>query len=156
MATLSSAHKTLIVQRLATFVADKEIIEELRTLGVDVTYAQIAYYNPKTAGSKLGKEWVELFNATRAQFTKDTSAIAIANKAYRLTRLDAMARAAEAKKNYPLAASLHEQAAKEVGEAYTNRRVIEAADPHEALAKMLGISVAEIAGALSGASASET
>lgn len=156
MATLRDEHKTLIVQRLATFVSPTEIKEELSQQGVDVSLRQIAYYDPTLKSAGASDAWRQLHAEIRAQFVKDTASIAIANKAYRLRELDDMQRRAKLRKNFPLAAQLLEQAAKEMGEAYTNRRVIETGDPLESLAKMLGIPASEIAGALAGPPASGT
>ncbi|HDE2557988.1 TPA: DUF2280 domain-containing protein, partial [Klebsiella pneumoniae] len=53
------------------------------------------------------------------------SDIPIANKAYRLRALDRMMTKAESMRNMALAASLMEQAAKECGDAYTNKQKVE-------------------------------
>jgi len=53
------------------------------------------------------------------------SDIPIANKAYRLRVLQRMSMTAENMKNIGMTAQLLEQAAKEVGEAYTNRQKVE-------------------------------
>lgn len=130
MAKLSSLHKTLIVQRLATFVSDKEIIEELRTFGVEVDYAQIAYYNPQTAGSRLGKEWVQLFDETRKRFIDDTSSIAISHRAYRLQELDRLYKKSKTspRENVPLSKEIIVEAEKISGNSYTNRRELTGKD----------------------------
>ena len=73
----------------------------------------------------LSQKWVDLFNHTRARFQSEISDIHIANKAYRLRMLDRMANRAESIKNYALTAQLIEQAAKECGDAYTNKLRVE-------------------------------
>lgn len=130
MAALSNALKALIVQRLAMFVADKAIIEELATLGVTVDYPQIAYYHPRTKRSRLGKEWVELFEATRAQYIADTSDIPIAHRAVRLRELNRMFEKgkAAARENVPLQKDLLIEAERFTGDAYTNKRQLTGAD----------------------------
>lgn len=150
MPKLNTAHKRLVVMRLATFVSPSEIVEELKEQGVVASLQQIGHYDPSAKGSDLGKEWRVLHAETRAQFLANAADIPIANKSYRLQELDDMARRAKRKGEYSLAASLYEQAAKEMGEAYTNRRIVEAADPAAALANLLGVSIDELSGAVAG------
>lgn len=73
----------------------------------------------------LAQKWVELFHETRKRFQTELSDIPIANKAYRLRALDRMMTKAESMRNMALAASLMEQAAKECGDAYTNKQKVE-------------------------------
>ncbi len=154
MPKLSGAHKRLVVMRLATFVSPSEIVDELKEQGVIASFQQVTHYDPTYKGSDVGREWRELYAETRAQFIANITDIPIANKAYRVRELDDMARASKRKNNYVLAAALHEQAAKEMGEAYTNRRIVEAADPAAALAVLLGVSVDELSAAVAGVGAS--
>lgn len=148
MATLRDQHKRWIIQQLAMFVGRKEIIDQLQSEGVHVSYSQIAYYDPAVAGNGLGQSWRELHAQTRAAFLKGVEGIAISHRSFRLRELEDMYRHAKKMKNYGLAAELLERAAKEMGEAYTNRRVVEAGDPVEAVAKMLGITPEEVRGAV--------
>ncbi|ELY5205580.1 DUF2280 domain-containing protein, partial [Yersinia enterocolitica] len=67
----------------------------------------------------------DLFNSTRSRFQTEISDIPIANRAYRLRALDRMATKAESMKNFAMTAQLMEQAAKEVGDAYTNRQKVD-------------------------------
>ncbi|ELY5202956.1 DUF2280 domain-containing protein, partial [Yersinia enterocolitica] len=67
----------------------------------------------------------DLFNSTRSRFQTEISDIPIANRAYRLRALDRMATKAESMKNFAMTAQLMEQAAKEVGDAYTNKQKVE-------------------------------
>ncbi len=78
----------------------------------------------QVSGKGLAKKWVELFTITRERFQTEIASIPIANKAYRLRALDRMAAATE-NKNFGMTAQLMEQAAKEVGDAYTNRQKVE-------------------------------
>lgn len=73
----------------------------------------------------MAQKWVELFHETRKRFQTELSDIPIANKAYRLRALDRMMTKAESMRNMALAASLMEQAAKECGDAYTNKQKVE-------------------------------
>nr|WP_259391268.1 putative metallopeptidase [Pectobacterium polaris] len=67
----------------------------------------------------------DMFHTTRERFQNEIADIPIANKAYRLRVLDRMATKAESMKNMALTASLMEQAAKEVGDAYSNKQKVE-------------------------------
>ncbi len=128
MATLKNEHKRLIVQRLATFVSATDIQRELQDAGVAVSFSQIAYYDPQSAGTDLAESWRTLHAETRNRFIEDTSSIAITHQAYRLRELLDMQREARKKKNYPLAASLLKQAAEDFGGAYTNKREVTGRD----------------------------
>jgi hypothetical protein len=73
-------------------------------------------------GKNLSKRLCDLFYATRKRFNDDITDIAIANKAYRLRVLDRMAADTEGRKNYKMTAAFLEQAAKEVGDAYSREK----------------------------------
>lgn len=95
-----------------------------------VTPQQVESHDPtKASGKGLAQKWVELFNETRKRFQTEISDIPIANKAYRLRALDRMMTNAEKMRNMALAASLMEQAAKEVGDAYSNKQKVEHTSP---------------------------
>jgi hypothetical protein len=64
-----------------------------------------------------------MFHDARKRFREETVEIPIANRAYRLRALGRMAEKAENMKNMALTAQLLEQAAKEVGDVYVNRRL---------------------------------
>lgn len=124
MARLSDEHKTFIVQRLAMFDTPQQVADAVKEeYGIEVPRQQVQSYDP-TVGIKPAKKWIALFDASREKFLESVSEIPIANRSVRLRRLERMAVSAEQRKNYPLAAQLLEQAAKEVGEAYTNTRNI--------------------------------
>lgn len=95
---------------------------------IKITRQTIHGYDP-THGPKPAEKWCAIFEATRAAFLKTTADIPIANRSVRLRRLERMALAAERLRNYALAAALHEQAAKEVGDVYTNRTKVALTDP---------------------------
>lgn len=79
----------------------------------------------KVSGKTLAKKWVDMFNTTRDRFLNEISDIPIANKAYRLRVLQRMSTDAEKMKNMGMTAQLLEQAAKEVGDVYTNKQKVE-------------------------------
>jgi hypothetical protein len=124
MAALSDDVKVGIVTALACFDSPKQVIEDARArYGITLTYQQVDFYNPSSKnGQRLAVRYKDLFKVTREQFLKDVGSIPIALVAVRLRALDRMMRNAMDKGNAKLAAALMEQAAKEVGGAYTNRR----------------------------------
>ena len=127
MATLNNKVKAFIVQGLATYMTPSEVAQAVKEeFDIVVTRQQVSFYDPsKAAGLTLSKKWADLFKQFRDDFNNDIQAIPIANKAYRLNMLDRMARDAEKSKNRPLAASLLEQAAKDVGEVFTNKQKVD-------------------------------
>jgi hypothetical protein len=127
---LSDAQQTAVVQRLAMYDGPQTVVEWVReTYDIEITKQSIQYYDP-TVGEKPAEKWCKIFEATRKAFLETTADIPIANKSVRLRRLERMALAAERQKNFVLAAALHEQAAKEVGDVYTNRSKVAVTDPN--------------------------
>ena len=127
MAALSTEVKAFIVQSLACYETPAKVIELVKeNFKVTVTRQQVSAYDPANAMAKsLSQKWVDLFNSTRTRFQTEITDIPIANKAYRLRALDRMMTKAEGMRNMALAATLMEQAAKEVGDAYTNKQKVE-------------------------------
>lgn len=127
MAVLTTEVKGFIVQALACFDTPTQVAQSVKQeFGIEVTRQQVAQSDPtKVAGANLSKKWRELFEETRKRFREETAEIPIANKAYRLRALDRMATKAEGMKNMALAAQFMEQAAKEMGGAYTNRQQVD-------------------------------
>lgn len=131
MAALKNEVKSFIVQALACFDTPSQVVEAVKNeFGVVLTRQQVESHDPTKASSKgLAAKWVTLFHDTRKRFREETAEIPIANRAYRLRALGRMAEKAENMKNMALTAQLLEQAAKEVGDVYVNRRL----DPEKPL-----------------------
>ncbi|PAT63942.1 DUF2280 domain-containing protein [Psychrobacter sp. JB193] len=127
MSTLTNEVKAFIVQGLATYMTPTQVAEAvLDEFDITITRQTVARHDPtKVAGKDVGQEWVDLFNESRKAFQEDLQAIPIANKAYRMTVLNRMTVDAEKQKNRPLVASLLEQAAKEMGEVFTNKQKVD-------------------------------
>lgn len=127
MAALKPDVKAFIIQSLACFDTPTLVVESVqKEYGLKITRQQVESHDPtKVSGKSLAKKWVDLFHTTRERFKTEISDIPIANKAYRLRVLDRMATRTETMKNYALAAQIVEQAAKECGDAYTNRQKVE-------------------------------
>lgn len=127
MAALKPDVKAFIIQSLACFDTPSLVVESVqKEFGLKITRQQVESHDPtKVSGKALAKKWGELFHVTRERFQTEISDIPIANKAYRLRVLDRMATRTESMKNYALAAQIVEQAAKECGDAYTNKQKVE-------------------------------
>jgi hypothetical protein len=127
MPKLDDQHKQFIVQALACFDSPTQVSRAVKEeFGIDVPKEQVQQYNPTRAAAKwLGKKWRALFEETRKRFLDDVAAIPVANQSYRLRSLQRLHDQAVERKNAQLAAQLLEQAAKEVGGAYTNRRELQ-------------------------------
>ncbi|MEF4088872.1 DUF2280 domain-containing protein [Escherichia coli] len=132
MATLKGEVKAFIVQSLACFDTPSQVVELVKKeFGLSITRQQVESHDPtKANGRGLAQRWVDMFNATRERFQNEISDIPIANKAYRLRVLDRMATRAEGMKNLALTAEIIEQAAKECGDAYTNKHKFEHSGPN--------------------------
>ncbi|WP_430303201.1 DUF2280 domain-containing protein [Pseudomonas sp. DC418] len=125
MAALSNEVKAFIVQALACFDTPSQVAEAVKNeFGIEISRQAVESHDPtKRAARNLAKRWVTLFEDTRKRFREETAEIPIANRAYRLRALGRIAERAETMKNLPLAIQVLEQAAKEVGDVYVNRRL---------------------------------
>lgn len=125
MAKLSDAQKRFIVQALACWDPPTQVAEAVRDeFGIEVPRGQVAQYDPtKVAGKSLAKKWQDLFFATRENLKASAGEIPIAHRAYRLRTLQRIATKAESMRNMAMVLQVLEQAAKEVGDAYMNRRM---------------------------------
>lgn len=131
MAALTSEQKIWIVEQLAVFRTPSEVASEFHDeFGSRIDRRHVWVYdaaNPRMA-RRLSKDLKELFESTRKHFLEHIEDIPIAARAYRLRALNDMERKARDKGNAPLAAQLLEQAAKESGGAFTNRRELTGAN----------------------------
>lgn len=127
MAALKPDVKAFIVQALACFDTPSQVVESVqKEFSLKITRQQVETHDPtKVSGKTLAQKWVDLFNDARTRFQTEISDIPIANKSYRLRALDRMMTKAEGMRNMALAATLIEQAAKECGDAYTNKQKVE-------------------------------
>lgn len=123
---LTDDARAFVVQQLAMYDAPSVVAKAVKEeFGITVTPQAVEAYNPtKRAGQKLALKWRTLFEETRKAFLSDTAEIGISHRVVRLRALQRMAAVAEKQGNLNLAANLLEQAAKEMGDAYTNTRVL--------------------------------
>ena len=127
MATLNNKVKAFIVQGLATYMTPSEVAEAVKQeFSIEVNRQQVSCYDPNmAAGINLSQKWRDLFKQFREDFNAEIQAIPVANKAYRLTVINKMVVESVKSKNRPLVASLLEQAAKEMGEVFTNKQKVD-------------------------------
>lgn len=120
--------QTYVVQALACFDSPSVVADAVnKEFALKVSRQAVEKYDPtKRAGERLSSQWRAIFDETRRVFLEDTSQIGISHRAVRLRALNRMADRAEGMGNMALAAQLHEQAAKECGDAFTNKRNVEA------------------------------
>lgn len=126
MAKLTEAVQRFIVQALACYDTPTQVADSVKEeFGLELTRQQVSTYDAsKTTGKTMAKKWRDLFWDTRKKFRDEVSEIPIADQAYRLRQLQRMSQEAMKRKNIVLAASLLEQAAKEAGGMFTNRREV--------------------------------
>lgn len=126
MARLNKRVKLYIVRSLATFESPTETAKGVQEeFGIQVTKQQCEAYDPtKKTGQDLSEELKKEFFKIRKDINKNLEAIPIANVYYRLSRLQKFIDHDRFKENPVIVPSLLEQAAKEMGGLYTNRKEI--------------------------------
>lgn len=131
MSRIKPAIRTYITQQLACFDSPSVVAESVQKAhGVSISRQVIEGHDPtKRAGERLGRKYKEIFFATRNEYFKATAGIAISHKAYRLRSLQRMFDKAEGQGNVVLACKILEQAAKEMGGDYDNKRIHEVSGP---------------------------
>lgn len=127
MAALKEPVKIFIVQALACRDTPQEVAEQvLQEFGVKVDRKQCQSYDPmKAAGRNLSKKFRDLFEETRKKFDEGLIDIPIANKHYRMKQYDKLLNKT---KNTVMALKIMEQAAKDSGGLFTNRKEITGAN----------------------------
>ena len=130
MARLNKRVKLYIVRSLATYETPTETAKGVQEeFGITVTKQQCEAYDPtKKTGQDLSEEFKKEFYRIREDMNKNVNSIPIANIAYRLRRLQNFIDHDRYKDNAVIVPDLLEQAAKEVGGLYTNRKEITGAD----------------------------
>jgi len=125
MADLNKEIKLFIVQSLACHDTPSQVAEAVNEeFGVKIERQNVMRYDPtKISGKTLAKELVEVFHATRKAFLEESLEIPIASKIFRLRSLQRMHDYYVSRKNFVQAQSVLEQAAKEVGNVFTNKQL---------------------------------
>ncbi len=133
---LDETHRTWLVTRWAAFARPLELLRDFtEEFGFTITASLARKYDlsglDEAAAKKRGMaKWLPLFTETRETFRASVQDIPIANAAYRVRKLDEMFDIAFEKKNWKTAAQLLEQAAKETGGMFTNKREIDGTMKH--------------------------
>lgn len=133
---MDETHRTWLVTRWAAFARPLELLRDFTAeFGFSIDASLARKYDlsglDEAAAKKRGMaKWLPLFNDTRERFRQSVQDIPIANAAYRVKKLDEMFEIAFEKKNYKSAAQLLEQAAKETGGMFTNKREIDGTMKH--------------------------
>lgn len=113
-----------IVARLACYASPKLVakeVMELYELEAEPSIARLMFYDPtRLQGKGLDAELKTLFEEVRAEYKSRKDDIPIATQLGRLTRLQEILDGIE--RNPVMQAKIIEQAAKEEGGMYTNRR----------------------------------
>lgn len=127
MAALKEPVKIFIVQALACRDTPQEVTELVKQeFGIVTDRMQCASYDPtKAAGRNLSKKFRDLFEETRKKFDEGLIDIPIANKHYRMKQYDKLLNKT---KNTVMALKIMEQAAKDSGGLFTNRKEITGAN----------------------------
>lgn len=115
--------KAFVVRALASFDTPTQVVAAVKDeYGLQMTPQAVQAYDPtKYAGRHLAPKWKAMFEKARKSFIDDASDIPIANRSTRLRALQRMASKAENMGNMGMASKLLEQAAKEMGNAFTNK-----------------------------------
>lgn len=130
MEVLTQEQKTFVVQQLAMYRTPTQVVELVKEqFDVTIVRQSVAYYDP-LHNKTCPKVWCDLFHTTRKKFLETVSDIPIANQTYRLQQLqDSLNRTLrQPRKNEAMVQNLLEQAAKEVGGMFTNRREVTGKD----------------------------
>jgi hypothetical protein len=124
---LSNEQKVFVVQALASFDSAHEVAKMVKeAFGITIAPQSIEFYDPtKKAGENVADRWRKLFWATREAFLKEEAAIGISHRVVRMRKLQRQVDLNEQRGNSAMVAQLLEQAAKEMGNAYSNKHRLE-------------------------------
>jgi hypothetical protein len=125
MPTLTNEQKAFVVSAFARFEGVAEVCRSFKDeFELDLPKPHALAYNPGGANYRGAPKWRDLFELERKTFLANVNSIGIAHKTVRIQRLEHLCVIAMERKNVKLAAELMEQAAKEMGEVFTNRREV--------------------------------
>lgn len=127
MAALNAQTKLYIIQQLAMFATPQEVVDLVKeNFNIELARAHVFYYDAEM-NTKLAQGYKDLFAEFRQKFLENTAMIPIANKAYRIRELQKIYESDRNSKNQNKVAmrATLEQAAKESGDAFSNKQKIE-------------------------------
>lgn len=124
MATLTEDVKVFIVQALACFDSPSQVAQAVREqFGIAVDRRQVEAYDPTKVSSRgLAKKLAAMFHEARDAFLRESATVPVSRQVYRLRVLQRALDRAEKVGNQAMILQILEQAAKESGGSFTNRR----------------------------------
>jgi hypothetical protein len=124
MAALPTAVKLHIITALACFESPTQVVTSVKEqFGLVLSRQRIEAWHPeRVAGTHLDAKWRDIFEDTRKRLLAELDNIPIAHRSYRLRQLGRNLERAEDMRNLTLVLQVLEQAAKEMGDVYVNRR----------------------------------
>jgi len=130
---LTDEQKAWIVVAFACYQRNWEVCRDFEVeFGSKIDKRQVGGYScvgikdeKEAKAKKLGKWW-PLHKKARERFDNDVMDVPIAQKSYRLRKLDEMFEEAYRKRNIGFASKLLEQAAKETGGLFSSHRTVNA------------------------------
>lgn len=139
-----------IIELLAAGHRHREIANMVNEeYGTHVTSAYVRRQNPMVSvGERLPDQLHALFHSLRSQHQERIMRMGIAHQPTRMQMLQLMADDAYEKGNIKMAAQLLEQAAREMGGAYTNKSNLEIDDNRNMIAQFLGVTIDQLPRAL--------
>ncbi|MDQ7247746.1 DUF2280 domain-containing protein [Dongia sedimenti] len=119
---LTDEIKQFIVRGLARYETPSQVAETVQaTFGVTVSRQQVYRYDP-ACSQPPAQRWRDLHAVARGKFLAEIAEIGVAHRAVRLRRLDDYVNRADENDDVRLVVKLLEQAAKECGGVYENRK----------------------------------
>jgi hypothetical protein len=116
MRRLSDTVKQRIVEHLACYQTHAMVAELIADeFGITVTPRHVRAYDPTSFQFAGSPRWVDYHQTIRKRFTQEIGQIAIAQRTYRLTQIQAIFDDASDRGNCRQAMKALEQAAKEMG-----------------------------------------
>ena len=134
---LDERQKAWLVTAFACYKRSGEVLRDFAAeFGFNIPKNQASKYNlsdirtDEQAKARGCRKWMPLWKESRQRFETGVMDIPIANKVYRIKKLDEMFECAYGNGSIQTAAGLLEQAAKEMGGAFSNARRLEGAIEH--------------------------
>lgn len=122
MPSLTNEQKVFIVCGFAALMTPSEVSEAVNEeFKIKTTRQQVWRYSPDNP--QTAEKWKVMYKERHERFLGDVSTIGVANKSYRLSEMQRLYRRIR-RTNPQLALMIFEQAAKEMGGAFTNQRVL--------------------------------
>ena len=122
MATLTDEIKEFIVKSLARYDTPTQVTDAVKArFDLQITRWQVHAYDP-ACSRPPAQRWQDLHAAARQAYLREVAEIGVSQKAVRLAMLDRMARHSMERHAFEQAAEFLEQAARECGGMYENRR----------------------------------